>query len=64
MQNTRYTLGPNVYGAVIAFFLSYCINKSILWGILHYLMSWWYVLYWLLSYTNITEMVNQFVVRS
>jgi hypothetical protein len=35
-------------GAVIAIVLSWTVNKSILWAIIHGFCSWFYVLYYLL----------------
>jgi hypothetical protein len=50
-------------GGVIAIALSYAINHSIMWCILHAILGWMYVLYWLFSYTNFSDYINQFVVR-
>lgn len=32
-------------GAVLAFFISYLLNHSILWAIFHCILGWWYLLY-------------------
>lgn len=37
-------------GAAIAVVLSYSINKSILWAILHGIFSWLYVIYFAIVY--------------
>jgi hypothetical protein len=37
-------------GCALAMILSYSINKSILWAIVHGLLSWFYVLYFALAY--------------
>jgi hypothetical protein len=39
---TKYGIG---IGGALAIVLSYSINKSILWAILHGLFSWFYVIY-------------------
>lgn len=41
----RYGIG---YGAVVAMILSYSVNKSILWMLIHGWLSWLYVLYFAL----------------
>jgi uncharacterized membrane protein YjjB (DUF3815 family) len=48
--------------AFVAFMMSYAVNKSILWAIVHSFCSGWYVAYWLFSYTEISEWINQWVV--
>ena len=37
-------------GSVIAVVISYSLNKSILWCILHGIFSWFYVIYTALGY--------------
>ncbi|KKK64208.1 hypothetical protein LCGC14_2986550 [marine sediment metagenome] len=37
-------------GSVIAVVLSYSINKSILWAILHGVFGWFYVIYFATKY--------------
>lgn len=37
-------------GAVLAIILSWTVNKSVLWAILHAFCSWLYVIYWLIAY--------------
>lgn len=39
-------------GAVIAVVLSWTINKSIVWCILHAVCGWLYVVYWLFAYSG------------
>jgi len=39
-------------GAVIAIILSWTVNKSILWCILHAFCSWFYVIYWVIVYSQ------------
>jgi hypothetical protein len=36
-------------GAVIAVVLSWQRNRSILWAIFHGILSWFYVIYWVLT---------------
>jgi len=36
-------------GSLVAVFLSWKRNKSILWAILHFLFGWFYVIYYFLS---------------
>ena len=50
-------------GQAIALILSYAVNDSILWGILHCFCGWWYVIYWLFSHTAIKEWILQWVVK-
>ena len=49
-------------GGAIAFALSYAINKSIFFGLMHMMCGWFYVLYWLFSYTDISNLINSYVV--
>ena len=51
-------------GTIIAFMLSYAVNKSILWAILHLCCGWFYVIYWLFSYTDISAWINSWVIYS
>lgn len=48
-------------GGIIAAALSFALNKSIFWAILHYLCGYVYVLYWLFKYTRFAEWVNTWV---
>lgn len=50
-------------GALVAVVMSYAINQSFWWALLHAFCGWMYVLYWLLTYTKVLEWINQFVVR-
>jgi hypothetical protein len=38
------------FGTALAMVLSFSINKSILWALLHGLLSWVYVIYFALRY--------------
>lgn len=46
----------------LALCLSYSVNKSILWCLLHAICGAFYVAYWLFSYTDIANWINGFVV--
>lgn len=52
-----------VSGGFVAACMSYAINQSIWWLIPHVIFGWWYVLYWLFSYTDFRQWMLQFVVR-
>ena len=45
MSNTTVTSSGISLGAAIAVAISYTANKSILWAILHGLLSWLFVIY-------------------
>ena len=51
MNETRRTTMVNGmgFGACLAIVLSYSINKSILWAILHGIFGWLYVIYFALN---------------
>ncbi len=38
------------FGAALAITISWSMNKSILWAILHGLFSWFYVIYYAIAY--------------
>lgn len=38
------------FGTVIAIILSWNVNHSIVWAILHGMFGWLYVIYWVLKY--------------
>lgn len=42
--------GGGCVGMVVAFFLSWISNHSIVWGILHAFLSWFYVIYWMIKH--------------
>jgi len=48
------------FWAYTAFILSWTVNKSIGWGIFHFIFSGIYVPYWLLRYSPICEMISNF----
>ncbi len=37
-------------GGLLAVMLSWAVNHSILWAILHFFCSWFYVIYYLIAY--------------
>lgn len=39
-------------GGLLAVILSWTVNHSILWAILHFFCSWFYVIYWALTYAK------------
>ncbi len=61
-STTRVIGGNAIPGCVVAVALSYAINKSIFFAILHMFCGWVYVLYWLFTYTDITNWINSWVV--
>lgn len=63
MSNTTRVYGRSaIPGGVIAIALSYAINKSIFFAILHMFCGWVYVLYWLFTYTDFMNWINSWVV--
>jgi p-aminobenzoyl-glutamate transporter AbgT len=39
-------------GGLLAVILSWTVNHSIVWAILHFFCSWFYVIYWALEYSG------------
>lgn len=53
MSNNKSAAGGGLtLGSVIAVILSWTTNHSILWCILHAFCSWFYVIYWALTYAK------------
>lgn len=50
MNSERAVTGGIGIGSAIAVTLSYALNKSILWMMLHGLLSWIYVIYYAIKY--------------
>lgn len=46
MSDTNTTGSGIGLGSIIAVVLSWSVNHSILWAILHGVLSWFYVIYW------------------
>jgi hypothetical protein len=42
--------GGITLGSALAMILSYSLNHSVLWAILHGLLGWFYVIYYLLAH--------------
>jgi hypothetical protein len=40
-------------GCIGAAVLSWIVNQSVLWAILHFFCSWLYIVYWALTKTNL-----------
>lgn len=53
----------SLFSGVVSMALSYAINQSILWCIVHFFFGWFYVLYWLFTYTEFQEWILQWVVK-
>lgn len=49
----KYTGGGITLGTLIAVLISWSVNKSVLWAIIHGFLSWFYVIYYLLFKTNV-----------
>lgn len=47
----------------IAMLLSWSVNKSVGWAILHTMFGPPYILYWLIKYTALCEWINTWVVQ-
>ncbi len=61
IRRSRQENSMAIFFGIIAVLMSYSVNKSLGWAVLHFLCSWMYVVYWLLNYTGICEWVNSFV---
>lgn len=47
MMKVKISVSPAItIGSIIAIVISWNINHSILWAIVHGFCSWWYVVYW------------------
>jgi hypothetical protein len=47
-RSVRYTGGGITLGTLLAVLISWTVNKSVLWAIIHGFFSWFYVIYYLL----------------
>ena len=47
-------------GQLFAVILSWALNKSFLWGFLHCLFGWWYVIYYYFEYGNLNT-ISDFI---
>jgi hypothetical protein len=43
------------FGCLIAVVLSWIVNKSIFWGIIHCFLGWFYVVYWILCRSKLYD---------
>lgn len=62
-KNCKFHLPSQGIGWAVAIILSYSVNKSICWALLHMLCGWFYTVYWLLSKTDLPEFINQMVTK-
>jgi hypothetical protein len=46
-------------GSLLAAMLSYYVNQSFWWALLHVFFGWAYVVYWILFKTNVLEIFNK-----
>ena len=46
MNKTKVVVGGTSFGNAMAIAISWSINKSILWAIVHGLFGWFYVIYY------------------
>lgn len=44
-------------GSFMAATLSFAVNKSILWAIIHAIFSWLYVAYWTIIHSQIPDLI-------
>lgn len=51
-RNVRVASSGIGYGCVLATVISWSVNHSVLWAILHGICSWFYVFYWLIWGTS------------
>ena len=54
-MSTLWTLG--------AIILSWSVNHSIFWCIVHAICGWFYVLYWIFKYSNIIQYIEQTLLK-
>lgn len=48
-------------GSLVALFLSFVVNKSVIWGVIHFMCSWLYVMWAFVVHTQtITSWFKQF----
>ena len=60
MANVTINTGGLV-GGIIAMIMSWVVNHSVIWGILHFFCSWIYVIYWLAFKTRFIDWLEQLV---
>lgn len=47
-RSAQYTGGGITLGTLLAVIISWTVNKSVLWAIIHGFFGWFYVIYYLL----------------
>jgi len=52
VSRTTYLFGS------IAFLLSWIVNHSFWWGVLHLIFGQYYIIYWLIKYSNIEKLIK------
>lgn len=50
-------------GTILAVSLSYAVNKSIWWVMLHGFFGWFYCVYWGFKYGILNEVINVYLMR-
>jgi hypothetical protein len=53
-SNRSSAAGGITLGGLLAVILSWTVNHSVVWCILHFLCGWFYVIYWLIEYSGRT----------
>lgn len=43
---------------MMAAVLSSAVNHSFWWGLLHFFMGWWYMVYWMIVHSNALEVIK------
>lgn len=54
--------GFSKFMTLAAILLSWCVNQSIWWGILHAIFGGFYVVYWFIVYSGLPEWINKAMV--
>lgn len=53
--------GSGLIGCILAVVLSWIVNHSVGWAILHFFCSWTYVIYWLIAKTRFYDFLVSLV---
>ncbi len=56
VKKSKFTIG-----GIVAIVLSWVVNHSVFWAILHFFCGWFYVIYWVLTKTEIYEWLQSLV---
>ena len=54
--------GIGLVGAILAVTMSWIINHSVFWAIIHFFCSWIYILYWLVTKTSFYNWLSSLVI--